>query len=209
MFSKVKTVQNCDKTAFRRELLNFFGVDIGLDSREIHPQKVCSACRRVVYHLNSGNLDPETSEGRKQGIKLFVWKEHSSNCYCLQNLKGRPSKKELKRRRHDSDTKSGKESESESEKDGCLTFNQLMDMLPKLDKELALTLSSKLTEYFNFVFVDLYNTIQSVAGVERVALLQLTDSIFRLENSCFEYKNLDSMQQCKPVSHIYNFRLLN
>ena len=88
-FSEVKTVQNCDKTAFRRELLNFFGVDIGLDSREIHPQKVCSACRRVVYHLNSGNLDPETSEGRKQGIKLFVWKEHSSNCYCLQNLKTR------------------------------------------------------------------------------------------------------------------------
>ena len=84
-FSKVKTVQNCDKTAFRRELLNFFGVDIGLDSREIHPQKVymCSACRRVLYHLNSGNLDPETSEGGKQGIKLFVWKEHSSNCYCL------------------------------------------------------------------------------------------------------------------------------
>ena len=94
-FSKVQTVQNCDKTAFGRELLNFFGVDIGLDSREIHPQKVWSACRRVVYHLNSGNLDPETSEGRKQGIKLFLLKEHSSNCYCLQKLKGRPSKKEL------------------------------------------------------------------------------------------------------------------
>ena len=27
-FSKAKTVQNCDKTAFRRELLNFFGVDV-------------------------------------------------------------------------------------------------------------------------------------------------------------------------------------
>ena len=71
-FSKVKTVQNCDKTALRRELLNFFGVDIVLDPREIHPLKLCSACRRVFYHLNSGNLDPETSEGRKQGIKLFV-----------------------------------------------------------------------------------------------------------------------------------------
>ena len=81
-FSKVKTVQNCDKAAFRRELLNFFGVDIGLDSREIRPQKLCSACRRVVYHLNSG-------KGGKQGIKLFVWKEHSSNGYCLQNLKTR------------------------------------------------------------------------------------------------------------------------
>ena len=66
-------------------------------------------------------------------------------------------------------------------KDGCLTFNQLMDMLPKLDKELALTLSCKLTEYFNFFFVDLDNIDQSVAGHERVTLLQLTDSIFRLE----------------------------
>ena len=65
-------------------------------------------------------------------------------------------------------------------KDGCLTFNQLMDMLPKLDKELALTLSCKLTEYFNFVFVDLDNIDQSVTGVERVILLQLTDPIFRL-----------------------------
>ena len=96
-FSKDKTVQNCDKTAFRRELLNFFGVDIGLDSREIHAQKVCSACRRVVYHLNSGNLGPETSEGRKQGIKLFVWKEHS---WLLKLLlpaepQGKASKKEL------------------------------------------------------------------------------------------------------------------
>ena len=43
-----------------------------------------------------------------------------------------------------------------------------MDMLPKLDKELALTVSCKLTEYFNFVLVDLDNTDQSVAGVERV-----------------------------------------
>ena len=169
---------------------------------------MCSACRRVVYHLNSGNLDPETSEGRKQGIKLFVWKEHSSNCYCLQNLKGRPSKKELKRRRHDSDTESGKESELESEKDGCLTFNQLMDTLPKLDKELALTLFCKITEYFNFVFVDLDNIDQSVAVVERVTLLQLTHSI-RLETekvkkdilSCSQtYKSLPAFLQSRPDS---------
>ena len=64
---------------------------------------------------------------------------------------------------------------------GNFLFNQLMDMLPKLDKELALTLFCKLTEYFNFVFVDHDNIDQSVAGVERVTLLQLTDSIFRLE----------------------------
>ena len=84
-FSKVKTVQNCDKTAFRRELLNFFGVVIGLDSREIHPQKVFSACRRVVYHLNSGNLDPETSEGRKQGIKLFCGRNTPQTAIACRN----------------------------------------------------------------------------------------------------------------------------
>ena len=62
---------------------------------------------------------------------------------------GRPP---LKRAKQESDTESGKESESERGKDGCLVFNQLMDMLPKLDKELALALSCKLTEHFNFVF---------------------------------------------------------
>ena len=54
-------------------------------------------------------------------------------------------------------------------------------VFPKLDKELALTLSCKLTEYFNFVFVDLHNIDQFVSGVERVTLLQLTNSIFMLE----------------------------
>ena len=208
-FSRVKTIQKCDKTALQSELLNFFGVDIELDSREIHPQKVCSACRRIVYHLNSGNLDPETSEWRKQGIKLFVWKEHSSNCYCLQHQKGRRSKKELKKRKHDSDTESGKESESENEKDGCLTFNQLMDKLSKLDKELALTLSCKLTEYFNFLLVDLDNIDQSIASIQRGTLLQLTDSIFRLETekvkkdilSCSQtYKSLPGLLQLRPDS---------
>ena len=45
----LKTVQNCEKTALGSELLNFICEDIELDSREIHPQKVCSACRRVAY----------------------------------------------------------------------------------------------------------------------------------------------------------------
>ena len=105
--------------------------------------------------------------------------------------------------------KAFKESESESEKDGCLTFKQLMDMLPKFDKELALTLSCKLTEHFNFVFVDLDNIDQSVAGVERLTLLQLTDSIFKLETekvkkdifSCSQtYKSLPGLLQLRPDS---------
>ena len=82
-----------------------------------------------------------------------------------------------------------------------------MDMLPKLDKELALTLSCKLTEYFNFVFVDLDNIDRSVVGVERVTLQQLTDSIFRLETEkvkkdilrCSQtYKSLPGLLQLRP-----------
>ena len=84
-----------------------------------------------------------------------------------------------------------------------------MDMLPKLDKELALTLSCKLTEYFNFVFAYLDNIDQSVAGVEKVTLLQLTDSIFRLETekvkkdilSCSQtYKSLPGFLQLRTGS---------
>ena len=84
-----------------------------------------------------------------------------------------------------------------------------MDMLPKLDKELALTLSCKLTEYFNFVFVHLDNIDRSVVGVERVTLQQLTDSIFRLETekvkkdilSCSQtYKSLPGLLQLRPDS---------
>lgn len=84
-------------------------------------------------------------------MKLFEWKEHSAAAlFCLHKQHaGRPP---LKRARHGSDTKSGRESQSEVERDTCLTFNQLMDMLPKLDKEMAVAvaLSCKLVEHLNF-----------------------------------------------------------
>lgn len=47
------------------------------------------------------------------------------------------------------------ETESDSEKGGCLAFNKLMCMLPTLDRELAAVLSKKLSEQFNFEFTDL------------------------------------------------------
>ena len=70
-----------------------------------------------------------------------------------------------------------------------------------LDKELALTLSCKLTEYFNFVFVD-----QSVAGVERVTLLQLTDSVFRLETEKVKKDILSCSQTYKCLSGLLQLR---
>ena len=91
-------------------------------------------------------------------------------------------------------------------KDGCLTFNQLMDTLPKLDKELALTLSCKLTEYFNFVFVHLDNIDRSVVGVERVTLQQLTDSIFRLETEKVKKDILSCSQTYKSLAGFLQLR---
>ena len=75
-----------------------------------------------------------------------------------------------------------------------------------LDKELALTLSCKLTEYFNFVFVDLDNIDQSVAGVERVTLLQLTDSIFRLETEKVKKDILSCSQTYKCLPGLLQLR---
>ena len=70
-----------------------------------------------------------------------------------------------------------------------------------LDKELALTLSCKLTEYFNFVFVD-----QSVAGVERVTLQQLTDSVFRLETEKVKKDILSCSQTYKCLPGLLQLR---
>ena len=124
---KSRSAQNCFKTALRNEILKFYDVDIELDTKHVHPRSVCSACRRELYRLNSGSLDEEKVELKKRQMKLFEWKGHSENCYCLQRKRvGRPP---LKRAKQESDTERGKGSESEREKDGCLVFNQLMDML--------------------------------------------------------------------------------
>lgn len=115
----------------------------------------------------------------------------------------------LKRAKQESDTESGKESESEREKDGCLVFNQLLDMLPKLDRELALTLSHKLTEHFNFVFFDLDHINESEAELNKDTLLKLTDTIYSLQTdnvkkdilSCSQtYRSLPGLLKLQPDS---------
>ena len=46
------------KTAFKRELLEKFSINIDEDSSEIHPGKVCPPCKRFLYRVReSGNVD--------------------------------------------------------------------------------------------------------------------------------------------------------
>ena len=39
------------KTAFKRELLEKFDINIDEDSSEIHPEKVCPPCKRLLYRV--------------------------------------------------------------------------------------------------------------------------------------------------------------
>ena len=70
-----------------------------------------------------------------------------------------------------------------------------MDMLPKLDKELAVALSHKLTEHFNFVFFDLENINESVRDLNKDTLLKLTDTIFNLRQTNDMKKDILSCNQ--------------
>ena len=56
-----------------------------------------------------------------------------------------------------------------------------MCMLPILDRELAVVLSKKLPEQFNFVFIDLNDLRGTIDQLSKGTLLDLTDCIFRTQ----------------------------
>lgn len=138
--------------------------------------------------------------------KRFVVKRF---CFCQSSIqRGRPSKRA--RREEDQDnsgTESANERESDTEKDGCLVFNKLMCMLSTLDRELAVVLSRKLSEQFNFVFMDLNDIRGTIDQVSKGTLLDLTDCIFttQTENvrkdiaTCSQtYRNLPGLLTLQP-----------
>ena len=133
----------------------------------VHPEKLCAACKAKLYQLSSLNEEDEAVVGIKRGLKVFNWKPHAEDgdCFCQSSTqRGRPSKRG--RREEDQDnrgTESANETESDTEKDSCLTFSKLMCMLPTLDRELAVVLSKKLSEQFNFFFNDIRGTIDQVS----------------------------------------------
>ena len=80
------------KTAFKRELLEKFNINIDEDSSEIHPEEVCPPCKRLLYRVReSGNVDAVSVSTRT----IVNWTSHmESNCRCTSGKKGRPAKKE-------------------------------------------------------------------------------------------------------------------
>ena len=79
------------KTAFKRELLEKFNINIDEDSSEIHPEKVRPPCKRLLYRVreSAGNA-AEISISRT----IEKWTSHvEDNCRCTSGKKGRPAKK--------------------------------------------------------------------------------------------------------------------
>ena len=171
------------KALFEKVLGEKLHVNVTNDDSEVHLEKVCNACKGKLYRLSNVNDDDEVVEGIKKGLKVFNWKPHATDgdCYCQCNRqKGSPAKRARQEQDQDnSGTESENETESESEKDACLTFNKLMCMIPKLDRELAVVLSKKLSEQFNFVFIDLSDIHGTIQQLSKGTLLSVTDGIFK------------------------------
>jgi len=147
------------KELFKGVLSENVYVNISNDTTDVHPEKLCAACKAKLYRLSSLNEEDEAVVGIQNGLKVFNWKAHAEDgdCFCQSSIQGgRPFK--MARREEDQDnsgTESANEMESHNEKDGCFAFTKLMCMLPTLDRELAVVLSKKLSEQFNFVYIDL------------------------------------------------------
>ena len=140
------------KTAFKLELLEKFNINIDEDSREIHPEKVCPPCKRLLYRVRESGNAAEISVSRT----IEKWTSHvEDSCRCTSGKKGRPAKKrvhrELSREVRGSDTESGEEYETETEKNSCLEFNSLIQNIPFMDRGLAMVCAQKLAETFNLI----------------------------------------------------------
>ena len=173
------------KELFEAVLSEKVHVNIANDTPDVHPQTLCAACKAKLYRLSSLNEEDEAVVGIKKGLKVFNWKPHAEDGDCLcQSFtqRGRPSKRaRLEEDQVNSSTESANETESDTEKDGCLAFSKLMCMLPTLDRELAVALSEKLSEQFNFLFIDLDDIRGTIDQLSKGTLLDLTDCIFRTQ----------------------------
>lgn len=170
------------KSAFKRELLEKFNINIDEDSCEIHPEKVCPPCKRLLYRVReSGNVDA-VSISRT----MVNWTSHvEGNCRCTSGKKGRPAKKrvhrELSHELRGSDTESGDEYEMETERKSCLEFKSLIQNIPFMDRELAMVCAQKLAETFNLILLDKENIDSSVSSLSDGDKIALTQSIFSME----------------------------
>ena len=161
------------KTAFKRELLEKFNINIDEDSSEIHPEKVCPPCKRLLYRVRESGNAAEISVSRT----IEKWTSHvEDNCRCTSGKKGCQAKKrvhrELSRGLEENDTESGEEYETETEKNSCLEFKSLIQNIPFMERELA--------ETFNLILLDKENIDSSVSSLNDRVVVVVVVSLLNL-----------------------------
>ena len=101
-----------DKRLFKNELLNHFEINIEEDLELIHPNGICSGCKRSLYRFRA-NTDVSTSK-----------RPYLCHCEenCMKKARGHPPisvEEKVMTKDNESDTESGEESETEEEKKSC------------------------------------------------------------------------------------------
>ncbi|XP_067021906.1 uncharacterized protein [Acropora muricata] len=143
------------KTAFKLEMLEKFNINIDENSSETHPEKICPPCKRLLYRVRESGNAAEISVSRT----IEKWTSHvEGNCRCTSGKKGRPAKKrihlDMSHEPIGSDTESGEEFETETERISSLEFKSLIENIPFMDRELAIVCAKKLAETFHFILLD-------------------------------------------------------
>ena len=196
------------KTAFKRELFEKFNINIDKDSSEIHPEKICPPCKRLIYQVRESGNAAEVSVSRT----IEKWTSHvEGNCRCTSGKKGRPAKKrihlEMSHEPRGSDTESGEEFETETERKSCLEFKSLIENIPFMDRELAMVCAQKLAETFHFILIDKENIDSSVSSLSDRDKIAIVQSIFSMEKgnirgdilTCSQtYKSLPVLLKVNP-----------
>ena len=162
-------VSVANKEAFKLELWMKFQINVDLDSREIHPSSICSGCKRFLYRVRTVS-DPEQIATKKEP---YVWTSHiEENCHFTASKskgKGRPrkiSEQPMEWKASEScgsETESGEDNESEQEKKYCEGFSAVMHNIMLMEKEEAVTCARKLSESYNFIFLDRDNIASEIS----------------------------------------------
>ena len=126
-----------------------------------------------------------------------------NNCRCTSGKKGCPPKKrvhqELSRELRGSNTESGKEHETEMERNSCLEFKSLIQNIPFMDRELAMVCAQKLAETFNLILLDKENIDSSVSSLSDRDKIALIESIFSMEKGNIRSNILTCSQTYKSL----------
>ena len=76
------------KELFKGVLSEKVYVNISNDTTDVHPEKLCAACKAKLYQLSSLNEEDEAVVGIQNGLKVFNWKAHAEDgdCFCQSSI---------------------------------------------------------------------------------------------------------------------------